>query len=94
MRDAFDVLYREGVKGSPKLLSIGAARPADRTAGAAGGLISCWNICAGKKACGFVEGSISPATGACIFLRRIDAPPRRCFLCKFNHILRGARTLP
>ncbi len=39
MRDAFDLLYREGVRGSPKLLSIGLHDRLIGRPGRAGGLI-------------------------------------------------------
>ena len=39
MRDAFDVLYREGIKGSPKLLSIGLHDRLIGRPGRVGGLI-------------------------------------------------------
>jgi peptidoglycan/xylan/chitin deacetylase (PgdA/CDA1 family) len=56
MRDAFDVLYREGVKGSPKLLSIGLHDRLIGRPGRAAGLIKLLEYMRGHEAVWFCRG--------------------------------------
>ena len=56
MRDAFDVLYREGARGSPKLLSIGLHDRLIGRPGRAAGLIKLLEYMRGHKAVWFCRG--------------------------------------
>ena len=56
MRDAFDVLYREGVKGSPKLLSIGLHDRLIGRPGRVGGLIKLLDYMRGREGVWFCRG--------------------------------------
>ena len=56
MRDAFDVLYREGVKGSPKLLSIGLHDRLIGRPGRAAGLIKLLQYMRGHEGVWFCRG--------------------------------------
>lgn len=56
LRDAFDVLYREGTKGSPKLLSIGLHDRLIGRPGRAGGLIKLLEYMRGIEGVWFCRG--------------------------------------
>jgi peptidoglycan/xylan/chitin deacetylase (PgdA/CDA1 family) len=56
MRDAFDVLYREGVKGSPKLLSIGLHDRLIGRPGRVGGLVKLLDYMRGREGVWFCRG--------------------------------------
>jgi peptidoglycan/xylan/chitin deacetylase (PgdA/CDA1 family) len=56
LRDAFDVLYREGTKGSPKLLSIGLHDRLIGRPGRAGGLIKLLEYMRGFEGVWFCRG--------------------------------------
>jgi peptidoglycan/xylan/chitin deacetylase (PgdA/CDA1 family) len=56
MRAAFDLLYREGVKGSPKLLSIGLHDRLIGRPGRAGGLINLLEYMQGFERVWFCRG--------------------------------------
>ena len=75
MRDAFDVLYREGVKGSPKLLSIGLHDRLIGRPGRAGGAHQAAGIHArARRRVVLSRHRHRPPLARSIFLRRIDAP--------------------
>jgi allantoinase len=56
MRDAFDLLYREGEKGAPKLLSIGLHDRLIGRPGRCGGLLRLLDHMRGRKAVWFCRG--------------------------------------
>ena len=61
-----DLLYREGQKGSPKLLSIGLHDRLIGRPGRCAGLSDCSSTCAASKPSGFRAASTSPNTGIVI----------------------------
>jgi allantoinase len=56
MRDAFDLLYREGTKGSPKLLSIGLHDRLIGRPGRCGGLLKMLEYMRGREGVWFCRG--------------------------------------
>jgi allantoinase len=56
MRDAFDLLYREGTKGSPKLLSIGLHDRLIGRPGRCGGLLKLLEYMRGREGVWFCRG--------------------------------------
>ena len=66
MRDAFDVLYREGA-GRPEAALHRPARPANRTAGSGGGLIKLLEHMRGLEGVWYCRGIDIAAIGAASF---------------------------
>ena len=64
LKDSFDVLYEEGRRGAPKMMSVGPALPAGRPAGPRRGAGPLPRLCrSSTRRSGSAAASTSPGTG-------------------------------